>query len=130
MAGATLCALVLAVGLADTTPVRAEGLTTFSLHRFAFSRYADGDLDYFARWRITVCTSGPARLRIRAVLQSDFPGSEQFRFVRRQPEGCTRHFLRRPGANDEGPVTSMLRVAWRDQRRHTRWIEAGDPAPD
>ena len=129
-AGATLVAVVVLAGLPFTAPVGANGDATFSLHHFVFTRYADNDLNYFARWRITVCTSGPARLRIRAVIQSDFPGPDRFRFVRRQPAGCTRHRLQRAGADDEEPVASMLRVAWREQRRHTGWLEAGDPAPD
>ena len=130
LAGATLVAVALLAGLPSTTPARANGDATFSLHRFVFSRYADSDLNYFVRWRITICTSSPARLRIRAVVESDFAGPNRFRFVRRQPAGCTRHRLQRAGADDEEPVASMLRVAWRDQRRHTGWAEAGDPAPD
>jgi hypothetical protein len=72
LAGATVVAVALLAGMPLTTPARANGDATFSLHRFVFSRYAD----------------------------------------------------------DEEPVASMLRVAWRDQRRHTGRIEAGGPAPD
>ena len=77
-----------------------------------------------------VCTARRARLRIRAIVVTDF-GPERSRLVRRQGAGCTRHRLRARGENlFEEEAVSMLRVAWRRERRHTRWLSAGDPAPD
>jgi hypothetical protein len=115
----------------------ANGESGFSLRDFTYDRtayltkpdrYGGQDLVNVNLWRVTVCTSRPARLRIRAIVL-ELP--HDYRFVRRQPAGCKRHRLR--AASDqypEGLTTSRLRVAWRNQRRRTRWLEAADPAPD
>jgi hypothetical protein len=116
----------------------ANGGPAISLRDFAYDRtayltepdrYGGQDFVNVNLWRVTVWTSRPARLRIRVIVYFDSPG--EYRFVRRQPAGCTRHRLR--GESDQYPeelTESRLRVAWRNQRRRTRWLEASDPAPD
>jgi hypothetical protein len=123
---------VLAAGGPWSSRAHANGDGSFSLQRFSFRAVASvtDDLRIAYRWRVTVCTARRARLRISAIVVTDF-GPERNRFVRRQGAGCTRHRLRALGENlFEEEAVSMLRVAWRSERRHTRWLSAGDPAPD
>jgi hypothetical protein len=113
----------------------ANGRTGFMVRGFDFTRDADftedGTFFYGARWAVTICTPRRARVRIRAVLESEEFGREEYRFVRRQGPGCKRHRFRRDGvAEGEGGYDSRLRLAWRDQRRRTAWLSADDPAPD
>jgi hypothetical protein len=138
----TLSAAILIAVTASLTDLRsapvahANGGPDFSLRNFDYTRDAylenigHGAQDFVNvhEWRVTVCTPDPARLRIRAIV--DF-GTEQFRFVRRQPAGCTRHRLR--GESDEYPegfTESRLRIAWRNQRLRTRLLSANDPAAE
>jgi hypothetical protein len=80
-------------------------------------------------WRVAVSTSRPARLRIRAIVVFDSPG--EYRFVRRQPAGCVRYRLSADSDDFPEEITeSRLRVAWRNHRQRTGWLEAGNPAPD
>jgi hypothetical protein len=117
----------------------ANGRSAFSLRSFDYGRTAHLEPDGYGGqtfvdvnlWRVTVCTARPAHVRMRAIVESLDFGTQRFRFVRRQPAGCTRHRLR--AENDVYPeqsTDSRLRVAWRNQRRHTRWLGAPDPAPD
>jgi hypothetical protein len=120
----------LALTAALPAPLSASGDGTFSMRGFSFTRHADADLDFSSRWRVTVCTSSRARIRIRAVFDSIDFGRETRRVVRHQPADCTRHRLRFDGPQWEGGTDSRLRVAWRDLRRRSPWLSAGDPAPD
>lgn len=125
---------MLASGSVLVMTAHANGEESFSLHRFSFTTVAavvGEDLRIEYRWRVTVCTPRRARLRIRATVDSLDFGSESHRFVRRQAAGCTRHRLHADSTIfAEGSVDSMLRVAWKNQRRHTRWVIGDDPAPD
>jgi hypothetical protein len=138
----TLSAAILIAVTASLTDLRsarvahANGGPDFWLRNFDYTRDAylenvgHGAQDFVNvhEWRVTVCTPRPARLRIRAIV--DF-GTEQFRIVRRQPAGCTRHRLR--GESDEYPegfTESRLRIAWRNQRLRTRVLSANDPAAE
>jgi hypothetical protein len=136
-AAAILNVLAASLGEMHSTPAaHANAGPDFSLRNFNYTRDAylesvgPGAQDFVNvhKWRVTVCTPRPARLRIRGIV--DF-GTESFRFVRRQPAGCTRHRMR--GESDEYPegfTESRLRVAWRNQRLRTRSLAANDPAAE
>jgi hypothetical protein len=115
----------------------ANGDAAFSLRNFDYTRTAPlvpdpGSGQTFIdinHWRVTVCTSRPARLRIRAIVVSVDFGIQRFRFVRRQPGGCTRHRLRAENeVFPEEDTESRLRVAWRGERRRTSWLNESNPA--
>jgi hypothetical protein len=123
--------LVGLASLVSTAPAHANGAASFSLHGFTFATVVENDqLDFGYRWRVTICTPGSGRVRIRAIVESFDFGTERHRFVRRQPAGCQRHRLRAFAEIPEGSTDSMLRVAWKDERRRTGWLSSGDPAPD
>jgi hypothetical protein len=133
LAVAVLTALsALAIGSRSAPHAHANGDPAFSLRNFAYDRAADLTEQAWINvnfWRVTVCTPRPARLRIRAIVDFDSPG--EYRFVRRQPAGCTRYRL--SAESDDFPeenTESRLRVAWRNHRQRTGWLEAGNPAPD
>jgi hypothetical protein len=127
-----------AIGSHSAPPAHANGDPAFLLRNFAYDRGAyltepneSGGQDFVNvnLWRVTVCTPRPARLRIRAIVEFGSPGL--YRFVRRQPAGCTRYRL--SADSDDFPeesTESRLRVAWRNHRQRTGWLEAGNPAPD
>ena len=135
-AAAILIVVTALVGEVHFTPTaHANGKRAFSLRNFDYSRTAHleptghGGQDFVNvhKWRVTVCTPRPARLRIRAIVFGD----TDFRFVRRQSAGCTRHRLRgESDAYPDGFTESRLRVAWRNQRLRTRWLTAEDPAAE
>jgi hypothetical protein len=121
----------LLASLAGTSAVDANGDSSFSVHRFSFRTVVENaKLAFGYRWRVTVCTPQSGRVRIRAIVESLDFGIERHRFVRRQPGGCKRHRLRAAAQIPEGSTDSMLRVAWRNERRRTPWLTSGDPAPD
>ena len=80
-----------------TPSSNANGGAAFSLQNFRFTWRADADLDYTSRWRITICTTAPARVRIRAILDSIDFGRESHRFVRRQGRAAKRTDCTRTG---------------------------------
>jgi hypothetical protein len=137
LTAAVLIAATVLGGSHATPAAHANGDPAFTLRNFDYFRTAylvpiapgseDEDLVHVHHWRVTVCTPGPARLRILAIPDSD----RNYRFVRRQPAGCTRHHLR--GESEfypEGYVESRLRVAWRHHHQRTSWLGAGDPVTD
>ena len=131
-------ASALAIGSHSAPAAHANGDPAFSLRNFAYDRGAyltkpdplhGQDFVNVNIWRVTVCTPRPARIRIRAIVEFDSPG--EHRFVRRQPAGCTRYRL--SAESDYYPeenTESRLRVAWRNHRQRTGWLEAKNPAPD
>jgi hypothetical protein len=96
---------------------RANGARELSTHGFRFTvvdRYPAG-----LRWRVVICTSRAARVRIRAFV--DNVEFHRYHFVRRQRAGCRLHRLRLEDEDIDIGVdtTSWLRLAWRDQRSKT-----------
>jgi hypothetical protein len=122
--------VLLGLGFAFPSGALANGNQTLSLRDLSFTRSADRDLTFYSHWRVTICTSSGARVRIRAIFESIDFGRETRRVVRRQRAGCKRHRLRFVGPQWEGLTESRLRVAWRGLRRGSAWHEASDPAPD
>lgn len=125
-AASVVLLLVASAGIA--VPARADGDVSFSLHSYVF------DLDeafnhptepLLLKWHVTVCTPTPAKVRVRAITRSPSTGDiARARFVRHQPEGCTRQRFRSFKSPDyvEGyNLRSRLRVAWRDQGLRTPW---------
>ena len=127
-----------AIGSHSAPAAHANGGSAFSLRNFDYTRGAyltepdeSGSQDFVNVnfWRVTVCTPRPARIRIRAIVELDSPG--EYRFVRRQPAGCTRYGLSADSDDyTEENTLSRLRVAWRNHRQRTGWVEASEPAPD
>ena len=127
---ASILGAVVALLLPFTNATRANGESSLALHRFSYLVFADEQLNFIYRWRVTVCTPGPGRVRIRAIVESFDFGTDSNRFVRHQRAGCMRHRLRAYAEIPEGSTDSMLRVAWKGQHRHTHWLSESDPAPD
>jgi hypothetical protein len=119
-------ATVLAVLVGSGAPARANGEASFALRGYAFDieEVFNRQAPFVLKWRVTVCTSRPAKIRVRAITVAPTGEGAWSPFVRRQPEGCTRHRFRSFNApfHQEGDdLRSRLRVAWRGQRLRTPW---------
>jgi hypothetical protein len=120
-------AALLAASVGTGAVANPDGQASFTLRGYVFDidEVFNRQAPFVLKWRITVCTSRPARIRVRAITVEPQTGEGAWSpFVRRQPEGCTRHRFRSFNApfHQEGDnLRSRLRVAWRDLRLRTPW---------
>jgi hypothetical protein len=120
-------AMLLAASVGSGGPATASSERSFALRGYVFDieEVFNRQAPFVLKWRVTVCTSSPAKIRVRAITVEPRKGEGAWSpFVRRQSEGCTRHRFRSFNApfHQEGDdLRSRLRVAWRGQRLRTPW---------